>query len=127
MQAVITNRYDVMAKYGKSVKHTYAEELSKLRRFAPQDAQMLRSLKRWINRDEKDLCAEERAKLTAALAKSEKLSTVFTMRQELVALWERSNATREQLLNELQDWCQRAEASGIRQLEEFSLRLRCYA
>ncbi|MHB8666283.1 MAG: DesA/ISL3 alpha bundle tail domain-containing protein [Burkholderiales bacterium] len=24
-------------------------------------------------------------------------------------------------------WCRRAEASGIRQLEEFSLRLRCYA
>jgi len=27
----------------------------------------------------------------------------------------------------LQDWCRRAEASGIRQLEEFSFRLRCYA
>jgi stearoyl-CoA desaturase (delta-9 desaturase) len=26
----------------------------------------------------------------------------------------------------LQDWCQRAEASGIRQLEELSLRLRRY-
>ena len=121
LHAVITNRYDVMAKYGKSVKHAYAEEVSKLRRFAPQDAQMLRGLKRWIHRDEKELCAEQRAKLAAALARSEKLSTVCTMRQELVALWERSNATREQLLIELQDWCRRAEASGIRQLEEFSL------
>ena len=127
LHAVITNRYDVMAKYGKSVKHAYAEEVSKLRRFAPQDAQMLRGLKRWIHRDEKELCAEQRAKLAAALARSEKLSTVCTMRQELVVLWERSNATREQLLIELQDWCRRAEASGIRQLEEFSLRLRCYA
>jgi len=33
----------------------------------------------------------------------------------------------EQLLAQLQDWVARAEQSGIRQLEEFSLRLRRYA
>ena len=70
---------------------------------------------------------DERAKLAEALAKSERLSTVYAMRRELAALWERSNASREQLLKQLQEWCRRAEASGIRQLEEFSLRLRCYA
>ncbi|MBI5909795.1 MAG: fatty acid desaturase [Betaproteobacteria bacterium] len=127
LQAVITYRYDVLAKYAKSLKHTYAEELRVLRRFAPQDARLLRGLKRWLNRDEKQLCREERARLAEALAKSEKLWTVYSMRRELAALWERSNASREQLLKQLQDWCRRAEASGIRQLEEFSIRLRCYA
>ncbi len=127
LQAVITYRYDVLAKYAKSLKKTYAEELRVLRRFAPQDARLLKGLKRWLNRDEKQLCREERARLAEALAKSEKLSTVYAMRRELAALWERSNASREQLLKQLQDWCGRAEASGIRQLEEFSLRLRCYA
>ena len=127
LQAVIVCRYDVLAKYAKSLKKTYAEELRALRRFAPQDAQLLKGLKRWLNRDEGQLRAEERARLAAALAKSEKLSTVYGMRKELAALWERSNASREQLLKQLQDWCRRAEASGIRQLEEFSFRLRCYA
>ena len=127
LQAVITCRYDVLAKYAKSLKITYAEELRALRRFAPQDAQSLRELKRWLNRDEAQMPLEERTRLTAALAKSEKLSTIYGMRKELVALWERSNATREQLLKQLQDWCRRAEASGISQLEEFSFRLRCYA
>ena len=127
LQAVITYRYDVLAKYAKSLKNTYAEELSVLRGFAPQDAKLLKGLKRWLNRDEKQLCGEERARLAEALAKSEKLSTVYTMRQELVARCERSNASREKLLKHLQDWCRRAEASGIRQLEEFSLRMRCYA
>ncbi|MGZ5139440.1 MAG: DesA/ISL3 alpha bundle tail domain-containing protein, partial [Burkholderiales bacterium] len=70
---------------------------------------------------------EERTRLAQALAKSEKLSTVYTMRQELAALWERSNASREQLLKQLQDWCRRAEASGIAPLAEFSRRLRSYA
>jgi stearoyl-CoA desaturase (delta-9 desaturase) len=127
LQAVIACRYDVLAKYAKSLKNTYAEELRALRRFAPQDAQSLRGLKRWLNRDEQQMRGEERAKLVEGLAKSEKLSTVYAMRKELTALWERSNASREQLLKQLQDWCRRAEASGIRQLEEFSLRLRSYA
>jgi stearoyl-CoA desaturase (delta-9 desaturase) len=127
LQAVITYRYDVLAKYAKSLKKTYSEELRFLRRFAPQDAQLLRGLKRWLNRDERQLCLEQRARLAAALAKSDRLSTVYAMRRELAALWERSNASREQLLRQLQDWCRRAEASGIRQLEEFSLSLRRYA
>jgi stearoyl-CoA desaturase (delta-9 desaturase) len=127
LQAVIACRYDVLAKYAKSLKKTHAEELRALRRFAPQDVQSLKWLKRWLNRDERQMRGDERAKLAEALAKSEKLSTLYAMRKELAALWERSNASREQLLKQLQEWCGRAEASGIRQLEEFSLRLRCYA
>jgi stearoyl-CoA desaturase (delta-9 desaturase) len=49
------------------------------------------------------------------------------MRVELRAVWERSSASREQLVRQLQDWCHRAEASGIRPLVEFSQRLRRYA
>jgi len=48
------------------------------------------------------------------------------MRSELAAIWGRSAATREQLVKQLQDWCLRAEASGIRPLVEFSQRLRRY-
>ncbi|MNW20138.1 hypothetical protein D3C71_2203930 [compost metagenome] len=46
------------------------------------------------------------------------------MRQELSRLWERSSLTRDELLKELQDWCARAEASGIESLQRFSLSLR---
>ena len=55
------------------------------------------------------------------------LQTMQAMRGELASLWERSMATREQLVVRLQDWCRRAEASGVRPLAEFSRRLRCYA
>jgi stearoyl-CoA desaturase (delta-9 desaturase) len=127
LQAVITHRYDVLATYAKSLKRTYAEELGKLRRFAPHDAHVLQSLKRWLHRDERSLCETERADLNKGLAKSRALKTVYSMRAELVSLWERSSASREQLVRQLQDWCHRAEASGIQHLEEFSRRLRCYA
>jgi stearoyl-CoA desaturase (delta-9 desaturase) len=53
--------------------------------------------------------------------------TIQVMRDELASLWERSMATRVELLAKLVDWCRRAEASGIAPLERFSVRLRSYA
>ena len=127
LQAVITHRYDVLATYAKSLKATYAEELGKLRKFSPADAQVFKSLRRWLNRDESKLAKAEREKLEAGLAMSKSLQTAYNMRRELMVVWERSSATREQLLRQLQDWCHRAEASGIAPLVEISQRLRSYA
>jgi stearoyl-CoA desaturase (Delta-9 desaturase) len=59
--------------------------------------------------------------------RSKELTTIYSMRQELNALWERSTETSEQLLVRLQDWCHRAEASGIVPLAQFSLQLKRYA
>ena len=53
--------------------------------------------------------------------------TMTEMRRELVALWERSLVSQEQLVIKLQGWCQRAEAAGVRPLVEISQSLRSYA
>ena len=128
LQAVIACRYDVMAKYARSLKRIYAEETVKLRRVAPEEARALQTLTpKLLVRDEKMLREADRAKLSAALPKSGTLQTMYAMRHELAAVWGRSTATREQLVKQLQDWCQRAEASGIRSLAEFSQQLRRYA
>jgi stearoyl-CoA desaturase (delta-9 desaturase) len=127
LQAVIANRYDVLAKYAKSLKRTYVEELGKLKRFAPHDAEPLRRIRHWLGRDERRLAEPERAKLAQVLAKCKPLETAHAMRGELAALWERSSASRGELVSHLQDWCRRAEESGIAPLREFSIRLRSYA
>jgi stearoyl-CoA desaturase (delta-9 desaturase) len=126
LHAVIANRYDVLSSYAKSVKRTYAEELERLKHWSPGDAEVLRSLKRALLRGS-ELAGAESAKLSEALAKSRALALVVAMRKELVALWERSSASKEQLLRQLQDWCHRAEASGVQALVDFSRRLRSYA
>ena len=126
LHAVIANRYDVLSRYAKSMKRAYREELDLLARRSPRDAAALKPLKRALLRVQK-LSEAERARLAEALKNSKALATLVTMRQELVALWERSSASKEQLLRQLQDWCHRAEASGIASLQEFSRRLRCYA
>jgi len=53
------------------------------------------------------------------------LAKVCEFRSRLAAVLERSNA--ETMLANLQDWCREAEASGIRTLQEFAVRLRGYA
>jgi stearoyl-CoA desaturase (delta-9 desaturase) len=127
LQAVIACRYDVLARYAKSIKRAYAVEIGKLRAVAPRDARVLRGLKRWLNQDERMIPESERRKLDEVLPKSRVLMTMVGMRRDLAAVWGRSTATREQLVRQLQDWCQRADASGIGPLVEFSQRLRRYA
>jgi stearoyl-CoA desaturase (delta-9 desaturase) len=127
LQAIIANRYDVLARYAKSLKKTYVEELGKLKRFAPHDVAPSRRIRRWLARDERRLAEPERAKLAQVLAKSKALETAYAMRRELAAVWERSSASRGELVSHLQDWCRRAEESGIAPLRDFSIRLRSYA
>jgi len=126
LRAVIDNRYDVLTRYAASLKRTYADEMARLKQWSPKDAEALKSLKRALLRAQQ-LSETERARLAEALKDSKALATVVAMRQELVALWERSSTSKEQLVKQLQDWCHRAETSGIVHLAEFSQRLRSYA
>ena len=126
LQAVIANRYDVMSRYGKHFKAAWREELAKLKEASAERAHF-KGIKRALNKDASELKDADRARLKQVLDTNAVLAKLYAMRQELMALWERSSASSEQLLQDLQDWCKRAEESGIRALEEFSLRLRSYA
>jgi stearoyl-CoA desaturase (delta-9 desaturase) len=123
LQAVVTHRYDVLAKYLKSLRQLATEEIDQLR----IDAREGRMMKRLLGEDGAALPAQQKERLTALLARSAALAKAYAMRSELEGLWARSSASHDQLVKQLQDWVARAEQSGIRQLEEFSQRLRSYA
>jgi stearoyl-CoA desaturase (delta-9 desaturase) len=128
LTAILTHRYDVLTRYTRAMKSVYGSELKKLRQALPDlSGVSLRQVRRWLNLDLKALGEVERRKLMVVLANSPRLRTVYQMRQELTALWGRSTHTREQLVQQLRDWCQRAEQSGIEALSQFSLKLRSYA
>jgi stearoyl-CoA desaturase (delta-9 desaturase) len=126
LQSVISNRYDVMAKYAKSLKRAWRDEMQHLTGKAELESKFLKSSKKLLQREPAKLEAPQKQQLSELFAHSKALQTMHEMRVELAAIWERSNSSREQLLHQLQDWCARAEASGIRALQEFSLRLRSY-
>ena len=127
LEAIIANRYDVMARYAKTVKAAYRQELAKLKESRDVEYRALKPARKWFHRDETKLGAPQREQLSQIVSDHSSLHTFVEMRRELGALWGRSNATREQLLHQLQDWCKRAEESGIHALQEFALRLRRYA
>jgi len=127
LQSVIANRYDVMAKYAKSVRHAFREEFEHLKHKAELESRFLKSSRKLMQREPGKLEASHKQQLVELFQHSKALETMHQMRVELGAIWERSHSTRDQLLQQLQDWCARAEASGIKALEDFSLRLRSYA
>jgi len=131
LHAVITHRYHVATAYARTLKAACATELANLKARAatgrPADVPSPRRMKHWLLVDPSTLSDADRVKLTTALAKSKALAQIYAMRQELASLWERSTESSEQLLTRLQDWCHRAEASGIPPLAQFSLQLRRYA
>lgn len=126
LQAVITNRYEVLTRYARSLKHTYREELAQLKDALPARIDMQR-IKHWLHLDAAVLNEQEKEHLNNVIRSSAKLTTAYTLRQELAAIWQRSTATKEQLVKDLEDWCLRAEQSGISALRDFSRGLRCYA
>jgi len=127
LQSVIHNRYDVMAKYAKSLKQTWRDEAALLREKAQLESSFLKSAKKLLQREPGKLEGPQKQQLSELFTHSIALETMHQMRAELSAIWERSHTSREQLLQQLQEWCSKAESSGIKALSEFSLRLRSYA
>ncbi|WP_186092464.1 DesA family fatty acid desaturase [Burkholderia gladioli] len=128
LQAVLSNRYEVMANYGKALKRAYRQELAHLKELGSSEKyQLLRGARSWFHKDEEGLNEPQKRLLPEIFANSQKMHTYFQLRQDLASMWDRSNASREQLLAQLQDWCHRAEQSGIKALQEFATRLRRYA
>jgi stearoyl-CoA desaturase (Delta-9 desaturase) len=127
LQAVIAHRYDLMAAYGKSLKQACSDEIARLKAARPADASLIASARRWLDRDAAKWSDQNRAKAAEIFAVSERLKQLVEMRVELSATWERSNASREQLVAHLQQWCAKAEESGVRALQELALRMRRYA
>ena len=127
LQAVISHRYEVLAKYTQSMKSTLGKEFDHLKEAITHLDVDRSTLKRWVLADSKTLQEHERAKLNEVLSKTQTLDKVYTMREELAAIWQRSTASKDELVKQLEDWCHRAEESGIEVLKTFSKRLRCYS
>ncbi|MBU3538348.1 acyl-CoA desaturase [Polynucleobacter sp. UK-Gri1-W3] len=123
LEAIIANRYEIMARYSKTLRRFFNNEVQHMQVLAAH----LGDARTWLAKDESRLSAEEKVKLEELMASNAQLRKMIEMRRDLQAIWGRSSATKEQLLSQLHTWCQHAEESGLSSLREFSLRLRRYA
>ena len=123
LEAIIANRYEVMAGYAREMRAACQRELDGVKARSA-DTAVLNAARRWLHRDDDKVPAEIKPQLARVLAEHPVLDKMVTMREELRALWTGTHATREQLAADLQAWCRRAEESGIAALRDFSIKLR---
>jgi stearoyl-CoA desaturase (delta-9 desaturase) len=125
LEAIVANRYELMAGYAREVRLACGAEVTRLRANGQESAaNQLQRVRDWMHRDADQMPVGILQQVDQARAANPKLDKLIAMREELRALWTRTNVSAEQLVAELQAWCQRAEASGIAALQEFSRTLR---
>jgi stearoyl-CoA desaturase (Delta-9 desaturase) len=123
LEALIANRYEVMAGYAREMRRACKAEIALLKE-KQADLSPLKAAKRWLHRDDDRVPAAARPHLAQARAAHPVLDKMVTMREELRQMWLNTSQSREQLANDLQAWCRRAEESGIASLQQFSMKLR---
>ena len=123
LEAVIANRYEVMAHYASDLRRACKVELEALKAKGA-DLSVIQSAKRWLHRDDDKVPADAKAYLVQARAAHPVLDKMVSMREELRAMWMNTSRSREQLAADLAAWCHRAEESGIAALQDFSRKLR---
>jgi len=126
VEALVSNRYYVLARYTLAVREVCLKEIAKLKRSSETegkssvDRRTLWNFRRWLRFYTWDLKAHHPIDLELVLKNDPLLHTVYSMRSDLSKLWTRSTASTDQLVEQLRDWCRRAEASGVDPLRQFS-------
>ncbi|WP_462319969.1 DesA family fatty acid desaturase [Halochromatium sp.] len=120
LKALLTARMHVIRRYSKEVLQPVTR--SELCRSEPHCRRVARYARKLLGSERLDEASRKR--LEQILASSQQLKVVYQFREQLRQIWERNAPSQEALLKSLQDWCQRAETTGIHALEGFSRNLR---
>jgi len=123
LEALIANRYEIMAGFAKQMQATVRQELAAMKARSA-DTAAIKAAKLWAHRDAEKIPVAAIPQLALARAASPVLDKMVTMREELRQMWLNTAVSREQLTSDLAAWCHRAEDSGIATLREFSFKLR---
>ncbi|MEJ2059684.1 MAG: fatty acid desaturase [Gammaproteobacteria bacterium] len=122
-RAIISGRMHIMADYARQVIRPVLRQEIAQTEDGGMKALLVRARHALI-REESRMTSRLRERLDNALHHNAMLETVYNYRKQLQETWDKTHANQEKLLQSLQEWCQRAEASGIQALQEFAASLR---
>jgi stearoyl-CoA desaturase (delta-9 desaturase) len=124
LNAVIANRYELMANYAKRMHRAALVEWLRLRAQGHSLKRAdLRNARR-LHRDARLIPISQQRQASSAIQRSQTLCELATMREQLRPLWTPSDASGAQRVAKLQAWLKTAEASGSETLQEFAAMLR---
>ena len=126
LRALLSHRFQAMTDYQRNVlKPALREEAAaagaRLRELLP------RRMRRGLVDDGRWLKPDAREQLRSWVSQRPRIQALVEHRARLAALLEARSHDAAERLHQLQAWCQEAEASGIRALQEYSMRLKGYA
>ena len=126
LRALLSHRFQAMTDYQRNVlKPALREEAAaagaRLRELLP------RRMRRGLVDDGRWLKPDAREQLRSWVSQRPRIHVLVEYRARLAALLEARSHDAAERLHQLQAWCQEAEASGIRALQEYSMRLKGYA
>lgn len=126
LQALIAGRMVVMARYSRDVLARVCREQPTTKGDTAY-TRMLRHFRKALHYDERYMPPALQPDFNQALSNNRELAFVYQKKCALQALLSRTNASANELLQPLQDWCAEAERSGIKALQDFTRRLKSYA
>ena len=88
---------------------------------------LFRRAKRLLSRETSLLDDRHQARIQTMLEHSQALKVIYEKRLALQQIWGRTSANSHEMLQALKDWCNQAEESGIKALQEFADSLRTYS
>ena len=122
LAAVLQNRMHVLRDYTRKV----TLPVLRTEKRANRDNALLRQARKLLVSGPILLDDAAKTRLASVLEDNAALRTVHEYRQQLLELWAQANVSNERLVKQLKEWCNRAEASGIEALHDFSASLRGY-
>jgi stearoyl-CoA desaturase (delta-9 desaturase) len=121
LRMIIVNRVQVMTQYSKDVILPLFHQVKKA---LPSDEK--RKIKTALVREESLVADDERRSLIQFLDKHTIVKTAYHYREQLYAIWNKTTDSQQESLDAVHDWCVRAEATGIKTLQQFVEYLKGY-
>ena len=125
VRAMLTSKLHVMADYAKQV--TLPVLKAEIGQADESYRTTLKRVQKAIIRERSLMTATQAEHLNQILHDNLKLKTVYDYQQRLIEVWTRKYKNNKEMLRAVAEWCQEAEATGIRVLVEFARSLRNYS
>jgi len=124
LRAVLRDRYHVLKLYGRKVIRPVVR--NEHRSSDSTGRKLLRQVRKLMTREDIAPDASARATLNEVLQRSQALATVYRFKAQLKALWTHTASDGANRVERLEAWCNEAERSGIKALQDFANVLRGY-
>ncbi|PCH55277.1 MAG: acyl-CoA desaturase [Legionellales bacterium] len=131
LSALITNRQHIMTRYINKVMVPILQQAKN--RAGLADRNILQECKKMLKLDFNLISAEKRQAFTKSFAniveqqQHKSVDVIYSLQKQLHDIWDRTTASQKELIDALHDWCKKAEATGIKSLQEFTTYMKAHA